>query len=349
MSSIDEVYIKEWLALQNIVTHKYGKKYLEILNGTDDCEKLNNNECEQDNKCHIYISETIQNSIKCVSKSRIKQFMSYEVSPRIIGKNQEYYKLLSTVEFKGTIQYEKNTVKIYYYIFLSEKTNNIYILFPTGNIFYENYIETNKHLNKFIHTLIDEILNHTMQPNQKIIICGHSMGCVLSLYTAMVLKQTNEDFFNSNIIIIGSAPFKYSKNEDFNYLTNVKIFAIGLKSHNTVYVDCFLYNGPDGLNNYKPLTYIIQTGSRLETYETYIDEIEEDGKKIIPVPMVNNDYCEIYHNWNTYYNLLIKIYPFDKKGGKYRSCKKRCKYRSCKQKRTNIRTVKHNNKTPVFL
>jgi hypothetical protein len=343
MSVIDEVYIKEWLALQNIVTHKYGKKYLEKSNETDECEQWPNDICNKKIDCDIYKSET-QNSIKCVSKSRIKHFMSSDVSPRIIGKNQQYYKLISSVKFNGTIHYKNNVVNIYYYMFLSEETNHIYILFPTGYIFDKNYIETNNDLKKFINDLRDKILNHQMKPNQKIIICGHSLGCVLSLYTAMALKAKNEDFFNSNIIIIGSAPFKYSKNEDFNYLTNVKIFAIGLKLENTVYVDCFLYKGPDGLNNYKPLTYIIQTGSSLDTYETYIDEIE-----IIPVPIVSNDYCEMYHNWKNYYDFLIKKYPFDKKGGKYRSSKKRCKYRSRKQKRTNIRTVKHNNKTRVFL
>lgn len=348
MSVIDEVYIKEWLALQNIVTHKYGKKYLEKSNGQDECEQWTNDICNKKIDCDIYESET-QNSIKCVSKSRIKHFMSSDVSPRIIGKNQQYYKLISTVKFNGTIHYKDNIVNIYYYMFLSEETNHIYILFPTGYIFDENYIETNNELKKFINDLRDKILNHQMKPNQKIIICGHSLGCVLSLYTAMALKDKNKDFFNSNIIIIGSAPFKYSKNEDFNYLTNVKIFAIGLKLENTVYVDCFLYKGPNGLNNYKPLTYIIQTGSNLDTYETYIDEIKDNETDITPVPIMNNDYCEMYHNWKNYYDFLIKKYPFDKKGGKYRSCKKRGKYRSRKQKRTTMRTVKHNNKTPLFL
>jgi hypothetical protein len=116
-----------------------------------------------------------------------------------------------------------------------------------------------------------------------------------------------------------------------------------------VYVDCFLYKGPDGLNNYKPLTYIIQTGSNLDTYETDIDKIKDNETDITLVPIVSDKFCEMYHNWKNYYDFLIKKYPFDKKGGKYRSCKKRCKYRSRKQKRTTMRTVKHNNKTPLFL
>jgi hypothetical protein len=311
-------YIKEWLALENIVTKPFNKRYLEPLlpDTKDKCLEEIDKVCElrNNNNCKIYITTT--NDQLCVTKTRIKSFQATETAPLIVGKNRKSYRLMSTVKFDENI----DSAEIYYYIFLSLSTNNIYILFPTGVVFTNDEFKNIK-LKSFLQQLINEILKEDLSSDQKIIICGHSMGCVLSLYTGIIIQQTDENFFNSKIIIIGSAPFKYSNDSlfTFSYLHNVKIFAFCIIKENEAFIDCFVVQGPNNFN-YNPLTYFTKDYKDNNSY--LIDDINTYTLFAL------QEGCDFIHSWENYYSVLTKIYPFTKfivKTGGMRSLKPRRK------------------------
>jgi len=318
--------IREWLALENIVTKKFKQKYLAPLlpDKKDKCsEEEINKDCESrnNNNCQIYSSSST-NIKTCVTKTRIKRFESTEKSPIIYGKNGNSYRLMSTVKFDGIIKGNE----IYYYVFLSLSTSNIYILFSTGPVFTKDEFQ-NTELKSFLQELISKILQEVLSSEQKVIICGHSMGCVLSLYTGMMIQKTNEDFFNSKIIIIGSAPFKYSNDSLFSNLPNVKIFVFCQIEDNNdnkknAIIDCFVDKGPNAFN-YNPLTYFTEDYNN--NNGILIDNIND-----YTIIFRNNLICSAMHIWENYYSVLTKIYPFNtikRVGGRIRSHKLRRKKR----------------------
>jgi hypothetical protein len=321
---IKPIYIEEWISLENIVTHHVKKTYLEKIQGTDEC--LGNKDDNCVDNCEFYYSET-NNKNMCVSKNRIKRFQATELSHIITGKNNNDYKILATKICEKKIDGED----VYYHVFLSMKENNIYILFNIGKVFDVNIIMGDNSIKKFLRQLIDTILQEDLSNEQKIIICGHSMGCVFSLITGSILKNNNSDFFDKNIIIIGSAPFKCFNDESFSNLKNVKIFVSCLIENGnepTMHVDCFVDKGFMSYN-YKPLTYI--------DYKTKAEIDDIDNYKINYVSIV---YCKQYHNWNLYYEILKKIYPFNNGGGKIT----KLKYKNNTKKYKKYKKIQKNTK-----
>ena len=323
-----DTHIREWLALQNIVTKKFNQSFLEPLL-PDTIDKCTNEETDKpckdrNNKnCQIYTSSSTDKD-SCVTKRRIKRFETTEVSPIIVGKNGKSYTLMRTVKFHKRI----DNMEIYYYIFLSRSTNNIYILFPTGIVFTKDEFQ-NTELKYFLQNLINEILQEDLRSGEKIIICGHSMGCVLSLYTGMMIQETHKDFFDSNIIIIGSAPFKYSNDSLFTFsdLPNVKIYVFCQIDGNSASIDCYVFGGPNKFN-YNPLTYFTSD-------DNYNGELIDDINKY-SISYKYSKMCGYMHEWKNYYSALQSIYPFTPTGivgG-----------RSRKARRKRRRTVKKHKK-----
>jgi hypothetical protein len=292
------------LALENIVTKEFNQKYLEPLlpNTTDICSKDVNEPCGENKEsttknCETYKSST-SDTKTCVTKTRIKyikRLEATEIAPIINAENGKSYKLVATVKLSTDIQF----TQIYYYIFLSQ-ANNIFILFPTGVVFVEDEFKINTELKSFLQTLIQQILKEKKaNRGAKVIICGHSMGCVLSLYTGIMLQEQDKEFFNSNIIIIGSAPFSYANSSiNFSNLPNVKVFVYAMKDteKKNIYIDCFVDKGRPTKLNYTPLTFFEDDG--------VIDNIQD--YQLIPTP---HPLCDKMHNWVTYYFHLNNLYP----------------------------------------
>ena len=348
-------YIKEWLALENIVTKPYEQKFLEPLhqNSNDECLK-NTDNCNS-NDCTVYESSS-KNEKMCVSKTRIKNFNTQGII--ITGKNNEKYQLLMSNSIDPTLILNdvSSKLEVYYYIYLSLSTNNIYVLFPTGMIAHINYLNINT--NDFFKNLVDKIFNlNNVKYNdtKKIIISGHSMGCVLSLCLANLIKQRDEVFFKTNIIIIGSAPYNYYVNNaksdqncdiENNNLKDPKLplFAQKIlndaknKKHNENQIGIQLQN-LENLNNSKNIK--IFAYCFIENNNAYVDcYINENfGSNYNPLTYINqygelvdinkNKYninyyefgtktCNDAHQWDNYYKQLIKMYPIDsvKSGGR---------------------------------
>jgi hypothetical protein len=294
--------IQEWLSLQNIVSNKnFNQSFLKPLN-KDEFDLCNDNEgnikidCNErnENKCSIYKSySTFKES--CVSKDRISK---YEKDTIIFGKNKGQYRIIETQKIIYII--ENVEVEIYYYILLSQETNNYYILFSTGYVLNKQINEIEE-IVSFLQTLIKYIIN--IESTAKIIICGHSFGCILSLYTGYLLNSQYPELFVSRCIIFGSGPFKFINKEIFAFskLENVKIFILGrIIDEREILLDCYSNLGP-GNYIYEPITYI------LINYET---------EKIISINDItgysinylNDFWCDGFHSWKNYYINLIRIY-----------------------------------------
>jgi hypothetical protein len=299
---------------------------------------------ERSSECEIYESHSTNDKV-CVSKKRIKKFQSDTIAPIIKGKNNKDYKLLET-KLLHVVDNRKKLYKgqIYYYIFLSVQSGNIYILFSTGESFKQNihkYIE----LGKFLAKLVNDILTIKLMRDQKIIICGHSLGCVLSLYTGMILHEMNPLYFSEKCVIVGSAPFKFTNNVDtstminkdsyekFSNLKNVKIFVIGYFYEDVFYIDA-LVNNDNGENDYsyEPFTYIGYNKQHK------IDIINDED--IHTMQSITDTNLQIdLHQWKNYYKTLSTIYSLFKGGGGGR---KKTKKMSRKKMRRTIkpRTIK---------
>jgi hypothetical protein len=248
----------------------------------------------------------------------------------LIGKNKQQYRLVETnrmeplviggnivipkstnkfpfLEIKNSIS-SLNKTEIYYYIFFSITSKNIYVLFSSGIVFNEIELELVKA--NFLNHLVDIIQKTRLNKKQKIIVCGHSMGCVLSLCTATMIREIDQSFFDSTIMVIGSAPFKYSNTKDtmeLRRLPNIKVFVYCLirkipdTENAKAFIDCYVVKGPTEYSNYEPITYI--TDDRL------VDDIDT-YEKIYKYPVAA---CQFRHTWENYYYSLVNIYPFEKK------------------------------------
>ncbi len=304
--NFNKIYISEWISLENIVAHDFGKKYLTQMKSgeSDECEDKEWEECVD--KCTSNITSTDKNI--CVSRNRIKRFTTEkELANKITGKNRQKYKLVDS-------EFLSSDMTIYYLVFISEETNHIYVLFPTGRAFCRNEDDYdcnnelhNPKINQFLNGLITKLLRDHNR-DSKIVICGHSMGCVLALHTAMLLKTRDEAFFHSRVVVVGSGPFKYSdvdlKTRWFYNLSNIKIFVFvrinsaemyGKKQ--SAYIDSIVSKpiGPTEVKfNYEPLTYISKDGVEVNDsdYDFVINK--------------NTAFNRTIHSWKNYYSALEK-------------------------------------------
>ena len=198
------------------------------------------------------------------------------------------------------------------------------MLFSSNKVFtHAELIQFDKRLlDPLVHKLKSKITGDT----KKIVLCGHSFGCVLALRTGKLFQNTYEDIFNTNIIIVGSAPFKHSNDllYSFSYLHNVKIFI-----HTTTYeltpsvifIDCFANRG-DSKTHYQPVTYI-NTHIDKENKHSYTFKTDNDTHYVHDY-ISSNQTCQEYHSWDNYYKVLSKLYPFKLEGGRIKPNKIKC-------------------------
>jgi len=319
--TVEALYINDWIALENIALHPFGKKYLLPLSEEDTqdpCILKSSEDCN-DSNCTIY--ESTKKKKKCVSKRRIQRFEATEKAPIITGKNGKKYKLVSSK--KQTIFFNDKTKKIffdiYYHIFLSK---HLYILFSKGYSSNEDEF-TNIGIQNLLNPLVDLLIqdNNYLHSEQKIILCGHSLGCVLSFYTGMMILERNPDFFYSKIVIVGSAPFLFLR-QDTNFvdLPNVKVFVYGMKiNENITVVDPYINQGSTDLINYTPLTYILEIVEKIQVNDEK-QHINDDNIKyevIITKDIFETTTDKTFHYWSNYFEALKHLYPLDEtKGGR---------------------------------
>jgi hypothetical protein len=204
---------------------------------------------------------------------------------------------------------------------VSESTNHVYVLFPTGGILMDN-IYNNVTLNFFLDQLIEDLIKHKSETT-KYVLAGHSMGAVLASYLGLRIFKSNPDFFSRYCIVIGSAPFKFLSIQDraiFTNLDNVFIFVCGKerrRSKNSdkkqLLLDKYVNLLTDSsLSNYQPYYIVVyegedQTGEKIVTlYDTR--NIQTILDKYSDIQYIENQFLsKMYHAWSNYYDLFFNI------------------------------------------
>ncbi len=268
-------YIREWIDLENVMLWDYDKPILEGAvrdkNGNitdiegDQCFQttgFDKDACEQKTtdkgqKCKVYKSSS--GSRICTEEQNLKYtYVSSNPS------NPNTYKSLSKQKYtiiqssKITDNVAFNTanqvgVELFFKIFKSESTNNIYVLFSSGVVFDVITLSDN-----FI-PIITEILSY--RDYDRIIIGGHSMGCMIALHFANAIYRNpdNRQFFVDKCVVIGSGPYKGYHYDD--PLPNTKIFVstfVKQREQRTILnVDAyFVRPSGDSSKHYNPVIFI---------------------------------------------------------------------------------------------
>ena len=179
-----EILIKECADIKNIVVEKTFHKFIvnELqINEQDICTFLDNETCERTTICAFHKNN-------CIGKHRL---ISMHM-PRHLLQSKKYnikFEVLDSM-YLSKIQLTTSSIEIYYCMVKSTNTNNIYILFSSGIVLLRNELQKNKELNDRLQILFGKIIGMTKQePNIKIILGGHSMGAVLSMYSGYLLYK----------------------------------------------------------------------------------------------------------------------------------------------------------------
>lgn len=198
---------------------------------------------------------------------------------------KEYFRIIKQNEYgnynnnnKKNYISNSNSQKLFFYQFHEIDSDNIYLIFPAGEILYDLY--DSKY---FLHHYFDHVLEYILQLNfNNIILGGHSMGCVYAQYIGNLLLKKNLYFFESKIWIVGTAPFKWIKPEDLDLYNSYflrKILIFGLVEEDKI--DKFIINGE---------TNLLQSNIYILEYSLEEDSINNDKSKII----INYDKSKIY-------------------------------------------------------
>lgn len=337
----DEIkeYIKKWVSIENIVCRHGDNSPLDIGNKVgfrsfiddsnwkgnrdkknnviDSCENIDLDNCEKEDRCKIYKSSKGE---KCINASRIKFFEGNELAQKITGKFGDEFKLYYTYPF---ILKDKNEEQIEVLIYCSilVNDNDIYVLFSCGKVFNSEILYQDENLIKF-KNLYTEIIKK-LEGFDKLILCGHSMGCVAASFLGYVIFSDYPKTFLNKCLVIGSGSFRWlhKTDEKFNNLPNVIIFiytrykmdgdnddgyvydpAIVKELDNSnyeeedfdLYYPIFLFNEKHGI-----LKKIKEPD---EIFKFNGDELEEI-RDYFACP---DDLFDC-HNWNKYYNSFLQI------------------------------------------
>jgi len=285
--------IIEWSSLQSISCYNEEELYVKPLKGVkkgvkDDCETfITEIDCTTAVNC-----AWVRN--KCADKSRLTKYDDV-----IINLEGQEFLVLQTFTYKGKLKEAvKEISNIHVRVVLSELSNNIYVLFPLGEINKQGkYFEDNGPLKSFLLDIISyckDVIKH------KCFFCGHSMGSMLALWSGRLCKQTTlESDFQDKFGVIGSGPFQWMKDDyaDYRNESNIVIFCLcDIDRHNEFIYDYFLDKG----SNY------CYTPSILLDYGSRSNDIFPDLSMIDNCARISESF-ENYHHWNMYNLALRKL------------------------------------------
>lgn len=293
-------FIREWISIENIVTKKYDHARILDQPG-DDCNKVPLEDCSANEKCVI---NTRSNGMReCIRKTRKTNFRKGTIT----GKTGLQFHVIESKYIVSDI--DALYYAQYYYQVMRTDSNQRYVLFPTGRT---NPVMDDPVIQLFLKNLADRLI----QSNQSYCICGHSMGCVMSLNLGYLLHSINPQYFKEKIVVIGSAPYKWlTPDADFKNLENVLVFVYCQQytsgTNTTARVDCFYLMGQS--KHYSPYymmyDHLYASSPRKDIYMVkYSDgeDIKNDFKNTI---FMKSRLCDDIHSWENYYNAFIRLFP----------------------------------------
>lgn len=295
---MQSLYVREWADIQNIVVDKpFHKFVLDDLgaNEQDICELLNPETCEKTMHCILYKPD------RCVQKIRTHSMHS----PSVILKSKSglAFQVLDSM-YLSKVQLTTAQVDMYYCMVRSLQSNVIYVLFSSGIVLTQADLQDNIELNNNLLLLIAKL---SVRKDERFVLGGHSMGCVLALYTGY-LMQHKPVFYNC--FIVGTAGAKWiPQNISFTNLPNIQIFISGELRHSkngnsNLLLDCFVNEGDANLTAYKPFTVIYYDTEDKNAFSASYDNITYK----ITYPEKSSSQCKKFHMWSYYQGLLFALY-----------------------------------------
>ena len=223
------------------------------------------------------------------------KFYKYYFGQRKDEFNQEYKSFLSNPN-NSDINLESN----YFRLNIFSLNDTLFILFPSGDIISDLYKST-CYFNPYFNFVIEFILQNQ---DKKIILGGHSMGCVFAQIIGNEILKRFPQLFKEKIIIVGTAPFKWLLKEDkenYDKYFGKNILIFGLKKNDCI--DKFLINGN---NNFEQSILLLLNNFN----DIKVCNNEEDLKKEnerCKMKEVGEIYFNILHRFENYKEHLIKI------------------------------------------
>jgi surface protein len=299
-------WIREWISIENIVTKEYD--YPRILEDPDDrCEKIPIDRCPAEETCEVYKSEKRE---LCIRKDRRGTFRT---GPPIQTKSGKF-RIIESKKY-GSL----------YYQMVESETNQTYVLFPTGDV-YDVMIEATQ---SFLNELADRLIS----TGYSYCLCGHSMGCVLSLNLGLLIHQKNPGYFKSKIVVLGSGPFKWlPPTVDFKDLENVFVFVYcsqySYPEKQVMVIDGFIVKGNAAYGHYLPyyMMYDEYIGDKPKGIHLHKYDVPYDKQfsRFFSIPTTFKEDQVGRHSWENYHNAFERL--FKPSGGKRRR-KSRLTYR----------------------
>jgi hypothetical protein len=338
-------YVQNWVNIENVSFWEIGKKFLRE-NPITDCETKSLINCKDTDICDIYTSQSTEQE-KCVTKERIQSF-NENVIFQDNSKDKKQYRFLYFIYSERSAKKIKNiedtfrknhpdnpeiikdmhTIINYHcfcYVVESLTDGSIYILFSSGKVLRNDELYSGP-----IDAFIDTIVGVVETLEAPIYLCGHSMGCVLAQITGLKIIEKNPVFFRENCTVIGSAPFRWSVEEDIHiyrdYLDKFHIFVLGLNDN---IIDPFFYKGDTTLQQIYPIN-LLNSNENTTTLE------------LIQEPITRTPGDNSIHRWLSY-KQHFDNYILSKKGG-YKKYKINKKSKKDKKGKKDKKTIKNKNK-----
>ena len=325
-SSLDfNVYIKEWLDLEKYMLLDYNytivegaerDEYRRITSIKDDSCFVgpgteNKKNCQP--PCKLRKQHWHDDNMICAEERHLKSLNKSDDpgKPNIFtSADQTQYTILDSAEMIKDFFSKNKQVKVFYRILKSGTSGNIYILFSSyGTI-------DVRELTNELSAVVDKIFSYNNF--SRIVICGHSMGCMIGLHFAKAIYNKNNKFFENKCAVIGTGPYKGYYYDD--PLPNTKIFVYGIISSNDenrgrLAVDGFLYESPhfsnkkDGLEkHYKPVIIIIKKIDDENSYEL-LNTVEDlrfrnNDRLLESLHDFTKNYYDFFKNFKTDFNTV---------------------------------------------
>ena len=265
MDELDR-HTEEFLYLADLVVHH---RQTWLTNMSDDPCETRNYSTDCNAPCVQYRSKSFED--KCVNGQRVTDYNT----PGLIwnGRNGIDYEVVVSKEpcdleliYGGT--YYAIRVDIYYRIMLSKDSNNVFILFSSGNTF-RTYVEDDEDVNTWIRKLmqyVQEMAQKEEFSTSKFIFCGHSMGSAFALCAAKKLQETSPKFFATKCFAVETGPIpwmtKKSDETTFYNLNNIRVYIRSEleKTYKELHQDTSKDSEPEWLHKYLPNVFISREG-----------------------------------------------------------------------------------------
>ena len=302
-------YIQCWVNLQNLIYWKIDNLFLKNKVNFDEIIKTYNSSHTKINTeyklLNIKYIKKNKEEIQEIEEYFVEEYKKNHEDEDVYDDDVIIQKIYEEITDYNYIQI---FFKYYYFIFKSLQDNTVYIIFYSRekDIILEKEELYGEEIKIMIQQLI-EYMNSLRTEINTFCLCGHSLGCVFAQLVGLEIMKQDPTFFQSSIYIIGSAPFKWIKEEDIllyreNYRENkIKIHTLVIDNTTPelIRIDPIYNSGDLELYQAYPLELIKYNNKReIIKIETIYDSIT-----------INSYLLNNIHNWSFYESLFIN--PLD--------------------------------------